>query len=569
MRHMKSSCTLAALVLSVLVTPWLQSQTTSPQHIGQVQDWTQHHSVFTQDYSPRVAAAVQSDARVYMWMLKRAHHQAASAPNSQRSAVSDWREIFLPPRRPLPPRNPDHIDWSVSLGAGNVPVNMYPAKYGFDINGAPSCANDFVVYGLNVAGVTGGQANLVALNYLYSGTTPASGICNNLVGNGSNPATMFAYNIGAGQVLTSPTLSLDGAKIAFVESTATGCVFHVLTWQSNQVRSTNGSILAAAVPGTNNGASMTSLAVCSGTDRDTNSSPYVDYTNDVAYVGTTTGKLYKITGVFRGTPALAGSPWPVTVSSGAILTGPVLDTVTGRIFVGDSNGVLKAVNSTTGTTVATLQVGALGAQGGGIADPPIVDSSNGTVFAFSANDGTGAVAVQANTNLTSLARARTGLGDVGAIASNVVSLHSGTLTDAYFTSPASGALVVCGTNTADTTPSLWVFGFNGTTLNTTAQYANYEFMGTAAGTECSPLTVINNPAIGSDVLFFSVPKNCSGGGCIYSLQVSGTTHVVAESGGTSGIVVDNVSTASQASSIYFTTRGTTKNAVKLTQAALQ
>lgn len=545
------------------------------QPIGRVHDWTQHHLIFTETYSPRVAVAAQSEMRVMMWMMERSQSHSAYAARRASDAPAAFGSDFLElPRRARvgQPRNRSgaHIDWSVSLGNGNVPGNMYPAKYAFDINATPSCANDFIVYGLNTAGVTGGQANLVALNYLYSGTTPANGICNNQAtpSNGTSAAVMWAYNIGAGKILTSPTLSMNGTKVAFVESGTASSVFHVLTWQSNQVNAGNGAIAKAAVPGTANGASMKSLTFDASAS-DTLSSPYIDYTNDVAYVGTDGGKLYKITGVFNGTPALAGSPWPVTVSSGLKLTAPVLDVVSGRIFIGDSNGALKAVNAATGAIAATLQVGASGAQGSAIVDPPIVDSSNGVVYAFSANDGTGAVAVESNTNLTQLARARVGLGDVGASAANVVNLHSGTLTDAYFTNPSTGVMVVCGTNTADTTPSLWVFGFSGTTLNTTAQISNYEFLGSAPGTECSPLTVFNNPAIGTDTLYFSVPKNCGGGGCVESYQITGLIKSVAENGGTSGIIIDNVSTSAQASSIYFTTLGATKNAVKLTQAALQ
>ncbi len=53
------------------------------------------------------------------------------------------------------------IDWSVPLGAGIVAPNMFPAQYSFDINATPDCVNDYVLFALNVAGVTGGQANLV------------------------------------------------------------------------------------------------------------------------------------------------------------------------------------------------------------------------------------------------------------------------------------------------------------------------------------------------------------------------------------------------------------------------
>jgi hypothetical protein len=59
---------------------------------------------------------------------------------------------------------------------------------------------------------------------------------------------------------------------------------------------------------------------------------------------------------------------------------------------------------------------------------------------------------------------------------------------------------------------------------------------------------------------------------------SAVAHFQREAGGTSGIVIDNVSTAAQASSLYFTTLSSTTCgdgvsgnpcAVKLTQSALQ
>ena len=54
---------------------------------------------------------------------------------------------------------------------------MFPAKYSFDINATPSCTNDYVVFGLNVAGATPGQANLVGVTNLYSGSTPRTLRC--------------------------------------------------------------------------------------------------------------------------------------------------------------------------------------------------------------------------------------------------------------------------------------------------------------------------------------------------------------------------------------------------------
>jgi len=66
---------------------------------------------------------------------------------------------------------------------------MYPSKYSFDPGSAPDCQNDFLILGLNRTGTTGGQANLVAFNNLYSGTSPTP-LCGM-----ANPTVLFAYNI--------------------------------------------------------------------------------------------------------------------------------------------------------------------------------------------------------------------------------------------------------------------------------------------------------------------------------------------------------------------------------------
>ena len=112
---------------------------------------------------------------------------------------------------------------------------------------------------------------------------------------------------------------------------------------------------------------------------------------------------------------------------------------------------------------------------------------------------------------------------------------------------------------------------------------------------CSPVTEFFNPNIGSggaDMLFVSVQNGCSGtisGGCMRAFDITSgfpasTTgagvSTVAETGGTSGIVVDNVgntTTFSQASSLYFSNLSNTTCtgvaggacAIKLTQSGLQ
>src|SRR5258708_32352838 len=112
------------------------------------------------------------------------------------------------------------IDWAVSLENGYVPQNQFPAKYRFDINGQ-SCSSDYALFGLTVT--SGTQANMVGINNLYTGANPK---CNN-----ESPWVAFAYNTvtqAGGQIRTSPALSTNGKKVAFVESTAGASYFHVL-----------------------------------------------------------------------------------------------------------------------------------------------------------------------------------------------------------------------------------------------------------------------------------------------------------------------------------------------------
>jgi len=113
-----------------------------------------------------------------------------------------------------------HVDWAVSRENGFVPGTEFPAKFRFDVS-AQNCTSDYIVFGLTVN--SGTQANLVGINKLYTGASPA---CNT-----GNPWDAFAYNTvtqTGGQIRTSPTISADGEKVAFVESATNGSYFHVL-----------------------------------------------------------------------------------------------------------------------------------------------------------------------------------------------------------------------------------------------------------------------------------------------------------------------------------------------------
>lgn len=443
-----------------------------------------------------------------------------------------------------------HGDWNMLLGKGHVSPEMYPAKYSFDPGAAPDCTNDFVVFGLATPGTTGAQANLVAFNNLYSG---AGGLC------GAAPSVYFAYNTTTqtgGKIVTSPVLSSTGKKIAFVESLGTSSILHVLTWTPN-----TGGITSAAPP------TMTSLTY-SSTATTTTSAPYYDYGSDTLYVADDSGIVYKITGVFNSTPALAGSPWPVTVASGTRLTPPVLDTHHGFLLIGGRNGNLYEVNLTNGA-VSALIVGVHGGTNSGVLAPPLVDVTNGTAFAISSNDGTTAVLVQADTTtMLRLAKARIGQGSA---TGNIVSIFLPAVSNAYFTSPASGEIYTCGTGVSDATPWQYSFGFTGRTMQTVPAFSGQ--LVNFAGVGCTPWTEFFNPNVGSgtDFFFFGLTADCTGNGtsgCVASRTTTTTTiTTVNVAGGPSGIVVDNYSTAAQASSIYLTAEKA-NTAYKFTQNGL-
>jgi len=534
--------------LLVLVSALTAQVADHQTRIGNPQDWTHRHVVFQRRAIGQHPTLEATEPRVLHQLLRQIRYSPVAAVSASDEGSSNANAAL-------------QRYWNVSLGGGKVAPGMSPLKFGFDVTAAPSCANDFAAFGLDVPGVTGGQGNLVAFNNLYRGP---GGFC----GTGT-PSTYFSYNIttvAGAEIITSPVLSLDGKKIAFVESTGTSSIFHVLKWATGPGNGTSPTVSAA--PGVGNTATMTSLPYAPA-NTNTRSSPWIDYSQDVAYIGADNGRLYKITGVFKSTPALAGAPWPVLINNNRVLTGPVLDQITRNIFIGDARGILWSVNANTPATIRSLNVGLPGATNAAILDAPIVDVDNGTIFATSSNDGTSAVVVQADAStLAQLRRARIGLGASGGAPAN---LYNGAFNDNYFNSPSSGFLFLCGTGVADTTPWRYFFSFSGRVMSATpsssAQILN------AIDSRCSPITEFFNPNIGAsgtDFFFWGMTSNCVGNsGCVMSRTNSDVILTVGESSGTSAIIVDNISTAAHASSIYFSTGGPPRRAVKLTQNGLQ
>jgi hypothetical protein len=548
-------------ILFFALVPDLRAQEALvPLPSGVPQDWTQRHIVYSHAALAEHPEIMEREPRVLHQELQRWH-----APDRNGFHGVEPRAISA--------TSPTRRDWSVNMG-GRVPVDMFPSKYVFDPGLPPDCTRDYVVFGLaspNTPGATAPPANLVAFNNLYV-NSGGTGFCG-----GAAPKVMFAYNITTvtgGRIKTSPVLSLDGTKIAFVESVQTAApqtIFHVVTWAPG------GTIAAPVVP-----TSMTSLAVSASAD-DSFGSPWVDYSSDTAYVATDDGKVYQIKPVFGGTPALTGGNWPIQVTN-RIPSAPVLDSVLGKLLVGAQNGYLFQIDTASGTLGPKLQVGLTGSLNEpGIYAGPIIDITNGTAFVVSPNgvDKNGvatnsAVLVQVDiATMTEMSEATIGLGSSGG---THLRLYEPALDNNYYNGLPTGMIHLCGTSALDTSPWQYAFGFTAGTMNTIPTTA--QSLLTSINARCTGWTEFFNPnkgVAGTDFFFFGLSQDCyppgnlgTAFGCVEALSSDPTipTAFAQINSGPTGIIIDNYSTDVGASSIYFTSNG--KNtAYKFTQQGLQ
>ncbi|MGA2858770.1 MAG: hypothetical protein ABSE40_18015 [Candidatus Sulfotelmatobacter sp.] len=591
------------VVLLVLQTPLLmRAQGGQEEHIGLPIDWSSHHIIFTNGASPEVAGKQARDPRSWInW--------------AQRSAWMFPREGWSPLPGAARKRHM-RVDWAVPLGAnGGMPLAESPAKYNFNVNSTPSCANDFVVYTI-AANPSATQANLVAFNNLYTGTTSSSCPTANqspVSTDLTQPTFLWAYAMGSEGSALSPTISISGTKVAFVETgTATTVTkpayFDVVTPVSGQGSSaTSPCVIASAGSSLCGGTTLVRLnytnsgvSGCGTGTTNSNSSAYIDYGSDSAYIGADNGILYRISGVFKGTPAVQ---YCVQVGSAtAKLTSPVYDEITGEVFVSDGFTVYAYSAGTSGFT--KLNSVALASTSAANGDPiilsPIVDTTNGFVYVFSSADSTDTNSIvaqfkiQANGDLGTPVTAA--IGPAGT--NGTTYIFDGDFDNAYVTSgPTTGAgtLYACGTQTgAATLPSLYALSFQSGsgTMNSTPAMSNNKniYGGNATAGICSPLLEFYNS--GTDYLFVGAGNigNTNGANLVTGWNVtsriaSNTTApnstATNEWGGTSAFSVDNVSTEDQAASIYFGTlqpaaSGTAPScpkgqycAIKLTQSGLQ
>jgi hypothetical protein len=559
----------AACLVYVFFIPVVAAQVSEPQeHL--VHDWSSRHVVFTGLTPANLGAAVRADPRAWHSWVKHTRYSFQSPRQGEQESPVD--------RRPRRHKRELIADWSIPIGGGVGPW-AFPAKFGFDVNATPDCANDYVAFPTSnpsTPGLSGVAPTLIAFNDLYTGPGP-TGICPSPSAPATQPSVLFAYNTTTrtgGKADLSPVLSLDGKKVAFVESNDGSSddyvAFHVLTWVSGE-----GTATSAALPGDCFlGHSCMTTLVLSTTDGDSRSSPFVDYAHDTAYVSDNSGLLHKITPVFNGTPAeVTGNGWPVHLAPAPdLVNSPVYDSVSGRIFVTDANNdVLYVVDGASGTILKKVSLSAL------VVSDVIVDSTNQTVFVFLCDSSVNLAVEQVDISGALLRRL------VVAPLGGNISVFTGALNQAYFTAPSSGSLYFAGA--VNFHASLYSVGFTGKTMNAT--FSGPLVLSTSATTSVpSSLTEFFNPSLSGspDRLFVGIDANCANGsnnGCIESLDISSgfpsailSSRALGTSGSSlsvSGIIIDNVSSSAQASSIYFESfpQGSSQSAIKLTQLDLQ
>jgi hypothetical protein len=618
----------AALVVFALVQA--ASAQSSSERISIVSDWSDRHVVFSLPDSFETAWRLRTESRFWLQALRRNARGLGRVEESE-DQRNDLNEFEWGQKKS---RKAFHKDWGQSLGANGstgaplAGVNWYPvgpAKYTFDINAAPDCNRDYVIFPTNLAGVTAGQASVIAYRNLYAGA--GSSFCGV-----ANPMVYWSYNtnfdhVGTatnGAVQTSPVISLDGTKVAFVETRTAangGAILHLLKWHALD----GGAINTAAAPTTATawtadglaghcpvaGACMISI-VLNGAQADTASSAFYDYARDAIYVGDDNGVLHKIInafGVAGATPSeITSGNWPIIVDAGRILTSPTLDSVSGNIFTGDSGGRLSYVRETFSTT-GTCAAGSPPCLGSTdinpavhvIADAPIVDSATEKVFVFFGNNGTSAAVIQSDVTLSASVTATLGTGTGH-------HLHSGAFDNTYIMGNGSvGSLYMCGSSPTSA-PTIQRIGFTNSGRIPPSPFANPVGTMNAAvdaatltvatgSAECAPVTELYNanaPAASRDQIFFGVQTlgsgtSCGGAGCVMSVNVTGTpanlaiANSIAEINGPSGIIVDNdanTALSPQSSSLYFSSQGNSTAgvrcgvtvgvgcAVKVTQAGL-
>lgn len=371
------------------------------QRVGLPIDWSSSHILHTQRLDAKFESLMQQDPRVlYNWIR---HNSDAMQPGLKHRLPAGF-----PRFRPKVSRPRLSVDWSFPLGpSGTVSINMYPAKYNFDA-GSTAVGNcttnlDYIVLGLNGPG-SSTQPSIVRLTNLYGGSgTTTCGY--------TNPILLSAYFYSGSKINTSPSISFDGKKVAFLETTSTNTsIFHVLSWSDPTPMAISAigesSSTVTVTTSAAHGLAAGNIVKIAGISVNGYNGTYA-----IASVPTTTTFTY--TALQTGLGAPTGSPlgqvlatgdtgsfnWsgfnyaavappsandfkstasigPVTYSSPFVLYGSGGD----QAYFGDDNGVLYHTNCVFFCSGASVPVDSVTLASGVTLGPPVVDANTNKLF---------------------------------------------------------------------------------------------------------------------------------------------------------------------------------------------
>src|SRR6266516_3307161 len=182
------------------------------------EDWTDHTVVFSKPADPQTASQLSHDPRYLKQQYGRSLAGSRNPNVANPAAAADAKGGG---KKSPPPSGTPAGDWNLSLGptsSSKSAPNAFPAKYNFDINQAPSCTQDFVVFGENVTG---------ALPVKASRTGTFSGSNEN-----------------------GTTITINGTPLTASGGTAATRTSNTLTsgWTAGQTIAVNGFTLTASTP---------------------------------------------------------------------------------------------------------------------------------------------------------------------------------------------------------------------------------------------------------------------------------------------------------------------------------
>jgi hypothetical protein len=457
-----------------------------------------------------------------------------------------------------------------------------------------------------------GNAQLVVLSWK---ATPAGRNLTSGTTNITSGSTTFTTTSGLTSMDVGAGISGTGIPVGDTIATVTSATAGTLTTKASSNGTSAEALAITADAGGPDTLSTSSSYPCAApcmftvsfvSGSDSISSPFYDYTSDTLFVGDASGGLHKFHPVFNGLPAEVKTSSAVWAApSTAALSSPVYNGT--DVFVGDASGYLYSVNASSAAVIKSYEV----AVSPGIVDGPLVDSSAGQIYAFVSADMNGSTGVASGcgsehsgvpstltcdgvinlptgfTASTEFTESITGIGTTN-------TLYDGAFDNLYWVS-GTGNLYV-NSSTGSNYPKLMEIPLTTTGFSTKACQSGTTNPPNASAVQCAvnadnPMTsaaatggpvteICNNGAVActsssTDYIFTSVSGSsgtavtgcAAGNACVYSwvttTALAGPTTApgagAIEAGGTSGIIVDNTSTAGGASQVYFSTLGTTGN----------